>query len=411
MFHTQELNSFTYFGISHKGNVRENNEDKFAHIESINGNVFVLCDGMGGVQGGEIAAKITVESIDSFVSENWEEDPVRLILDAISFANKKVFDFFNNENSILKAGTTLVLVLVRTNKVYYAHVGDSRIYYQTGKKLFQITNDHSYVMGLVKKKIISEEESQEHPRKNEITKAIGIKQTVEPTICSSPLYPADYDSILLCSDGLTNEVTKKEIINILLNNKYSIEKKSNTLINTALENGGNDNVTVQLITFYNTGKTKNKAFKSNIKTKTKDKYIFFSSLIILVLLISFFLIKEEKPLIKDTDIEHSKNSSLLFHTKHKQDTIINIFINNTQNIQTLLTSFKLTHDKIGHASSLVKTFGYVKYYIPVKAVYKYQVGKFIFSYPEINSEKLIDIIIVNNKQELFFKPGENIIVP
>jgi len=412
MSHTQELHNYTYFGISDKGSVREKNEDRFAHIESINGNIFVLCDGMGGVKGGDIAAEITIKSIENYVSENWQEDPKTLMYEAIKIANKDVFNHFKNNNSLLKAGTTLVFVLVRNNEVYYAHVGDSRIYYQTGKKLFQITSDHSYVQGLVDKNIITEEEALLHPRKNEILKAIGIKENVEPTICSTSLSPADYDSILLCSDGLSNELTKKEIISILLNNKLLVEKKAKALINKAIDNGGRDNVTVQLINFYNTGKTKSISFKPKSNNKKKYKFIFLAGLVLLLSFILFIILtKKDAPINKLIDRQHPKNSSLLFYKKHKKDTIINIFVKNTQNLQTILTSYNLTHDKIGHASSLVKNFGYVKYYIPVNAVYKYQIGKELFSYPEINKQNIIDVIIVNNKQELFFKPGENIIVP
>lgn len=412
MPHTQELHNYTYFGISDKGNVREKNEDRYAHIETINGDVFVLCDGMGGVKDGDIAAEITIKSIESFISETWQEDPIKLINNAISVANKDVYSHFNNENSTLRAGTTLVLVLIRNNELFYAHVGDSRIYYQTGKKLFQITSDHSYVQGLVDKNIITEEEAQIHTRKNEITKAIGIKEKIEPTICRKPIYPADFDNVLLCSDGLTNELSKKDILSVLLNNKMIVEKKANVLINKAIENGGRDNVTIQIINFYNTGKTNNKSFNTNEKSKKRYKSLFFIGLI-LILSIALFFIFNKKDTRNDihNDNQNLQSSSLLFYKKHKKDTIINIFVKNSQNLITILTSFKLTHDKIGHASSLVKDFGYVKYYIPVKAVYKYQIGKDIFSYPEIEKKNIIDIIIVNNKKELFFKPGENIIVP
>jgi len=206
MSNTKELHNYTYFGISDKGNFREYNEDRFAHVESINGSLFILCDGMGGVKGGDIAAEITIKSIEYYVAENWEDDAFALIRNAINVANTDVYNYFQNENSLLKAGTTLVLVLIRNNKLYYAHVGDSRIYYMAGKKLFPITSDHSYVMSLVKKNIITEEEAREHPRRNEILKAIGIRENVEPTICSKAILPADNDTIILCSDGLTNEL-------------------------------------------------------------------------------------------------------------------------------------------------------------------------------------------------------------
>lgn len=409
---TQELKNFTYFGISHKGNVRENNEDRFAHIESVNGSVFVLCDGMGGIKGGDVAAQITIDSIEKYVNEDWEDNPTALIKKAIEFANTEVYNYFNSYNTIRRPGTTLALVLIRNNKVYYAHVGDSRIYYQTGKKLFPITTDHSHVMNLVEKKIITEEEAREHPRRNEITKAIGIKDYVEPTICRKPLSPADFDNILLCSDGLSNELLNRQILKVLLNNKET-EKKVELLLNEALESGGNDNITVQLIRFYNTGNKKSDKFtNSSPKTKNKFKIIFFVVFFIITSLVMLFYLLRSN--IKIKDISKNKkyaSSSLLIYTKNRKDTIINVFFSDNKNLEALLTSYNLTNEKVGHASSLVKNFGFVKYYIPVKTIYKHQVGKYIYSYPEINSKNIIDVIIVNNKNELYFKPSENIIVP
>lgn len=408
MSQTKELHNYTYFGISDKGNFREYNEDRFAHIESINGSVFVLCDGMGGVKGGDIAAEITIKSIEYYVSENWEDDPILLIKNAIDIANTDVYNYFKNENSLLKAGTTLVFVLIRNNKVYYAHVGDSRIYYMAGKKLFPITTDHSYVMNLVQKNIISYEEAREHPRRNEILKAIGIKKNVEPTICKKPLTPADNDLILLCSDGLTTEIEDTVISSVLSKKNKLVEVKAKQLTDKALKNGGSDNITVQLISFYNTGNKKHVNFKQTKNTKINLRFIILPIIFIIALIIFFFMLKANKETDKTKDL---KNSSLLFYKKHKNDTLINIFVKNGKNLKEILSSYNLKFDEIGHASSLVKKNEYVKYYIPVKVVYKYQVGKNIFSYPEINSKNIIDIIIVNNKNELFFKPCENIIIP
>jgi len=412
MHKTKELQNFTYFGISHKGSVRKNNEDRLAHIESVNGDVFILCDGMGGIVGGEIAAQITIDSIEKFISEDWAESPQMLIKNAIDFANNEVYTFFDNEEIIQRPGTTLALVLVRNNKVYYAHVGDSKIFYQTGGKLFPLTTDHSYVMNLVENNIISEDEAREHPRRNEITKAIGIQKEVDPVICKDPLNPVDYDIIFLCSDGLSNELTNKDILGFLLNNR-EIEIKAKKLIIEALENGGSDNVTVQLIRFYNTGNTKDVKFENLGKDKKyKYKLIFFSLLFLIISVGLFiFLSKNDIKIENIARVKKNTNSSLLIFKKSTKDTIITIYFSDNQNLQALLTSYNLTDDKIEHTSSLVENFGLIKYYIPVKSVYKHQVGKFIFSYPGINTKNIIDIIIVNNKNELYFKAGENIIVP
>lgn len=412
MTKTQELQNYTYFGISNKGNVRENNEDAFKKIESVNGSFFVLCDGMGGVKGGDIAAKLTIESIEKFVSEEWNNNPIKLIKNAIEIANKEVFDYFYKKDKLTKPGTTIVIALIRNNKIYYAHVGDSRIYYQTGKKIFQITTDHSLVADLISKKIITEEEAKTHPQKNVITKAVGTKLFAEPTVCRKPIEPADGDNLLLCSDGLTNEITDQTILNVLLSNKMP-KNNAETLIDKALQSGGKDNVTLQLINFYNTGKASNKKYKpSKEKNSKKYKKLFFLILFLALLPILIVLISKNKNNIKEiVNINQNKKNSLLIYKKNKKDTIVNVFLNKKQNLDIILKTYNLTADKIGHSSSLINNYGYTKYYIPVKKVYKYKVGKFIYSYPEINKNNIIDILIANNKQELYFKNGENIIVP
>jgi len=411
MTKTQELKNFSYFGSSHIGNVREENEDSYAHFETVNGSVFVLCDGMGGIKGGKEAGEITIKQIEKYITEEWEDNPQKLIQNSIEFANNKVCNFFRKKGTALKPGTTIVIVLIRDNKVYYAHVGDSRIYYQTGKKLFKLTKDHSYVMNLVDKKIITEEEAREHVRRNEITKAIGIREIAEPTICNEPISPADDDFILLCSDGLTGELTNKEILDILLNNKKT-DEKINILINNALENGGDDNITVQLIRFYNTGKDANPEFiKKQKKTRSRIKPIYLFIFILILAGITTLTIKigtKQNFIEKQNNI--SKSTLLLYKVKDK-DSLISIFLKAYIKPGEILKKYHLKSNDIRGSSGLIMSENFIKYYIPVKAVYKYRVGKNIYSYPTIHKKNLIDIIIVNGKKELYFKPGEKIIIP
>ncbi len=411
MIKTQELKNFNYFGISHKGNVRKENEDAFIKIETINGIFFILCDGMGGVKGGKEAAELTIKHIKNFVSKEWEAKPKKLISEAIKFANKLVYEYFQTKNPKIKPGTTIVLALVRENKIYYAHVGDSRIYYQTGKKLFPLTTDHSHVMNLVNQKIITKEEARTHIRRNEITKAIGIKQTVDADICNDFISPANDDILLLCSDGLTGELTDKEILNVLLKDNNT-EEKVKKLIGKVLKREANDNVTVQIINFYNTGKETNTHFETKKKSKKNIQILFFFCLLLITGIILYFATKDytKVNLFKSK----STKTSLLILKSNPKDTLINIFMFENKDANKLFQNFGLLNSEIGYSSGLIKKASFIKYYIPVKAVYIHKVGKFIKSYPDIynkNSDDMINILIVNNKNELYFSPGEKIIIP
>ena len=410
MTKTQELKNFSYFGSSHIGNVREENEDSFAHFETVNGTVFVLCDGMGGVKGGKDAAEITIKQIEKYITEDWEDNPQKLIQNSIEFANKKVCNFFRKKGTPLKPGTTIVIVLIRDNMVYYAHVGDSRIYYQTGKKIFKLTKDHSYVMNLVDQNIITEEEAGEHVRRNEITKAVGIREFIEPTICKEPISPSDDDFILLCSDGLTNELSNKDILEILLNNKNP-EEKNNLLISDALENGGNDNITTQLIRFYNTGKETNLEFiKKHTKERRKIKPIIFV-LFSVIFLSLMFLVFRNTGNIKLKKQNNNSKSTLLLQKGNNKDTLVNIFLKADITPKEIIEKYRLKENDISPVSGLIKKETFIKYYIPVKAIYRYGAGKNIYSYLPIHKENLIDIIIVNDKKELYFIPGDKVIIP
>ncbi len=411
MTKTQELKNFSYFGSSHVGNVREENEDYYAHFETVNGTFFVLCDGMGGIKGGKEAAEITIKHIEAFVNEDWEDSPQKLIKNSIEFANEKVIRFFRKKGTALKPGTTIVMVLIRDNKVYYAHVGDSRIYYQTGKKIFKLTKDHSYVMNLVDRKIITEEEAGEHIRRNEITKAIGIKEIAEPTICKEPISPADDDFVLLCSDGLTNELSNKEILQVLLNNEKT-EEKVKKLINKALESGGNDNITAQLIRFYNTGKETNTEFiKKQARPGRKINPFVLLLFILLCISLLFLIVRQTSNKNNIVQFNNNSKSTLLLYSANKKDSLIKIYLKADVKPEEILRKYHLKPNELVRSTGFIKSESFIKYIIPVKAVYKYRAGKNMYSYPGIKNENVIDIIIANGKDVLFFKPGEKIIIP
>lgn len=363
MSQTQQLKIYRVFGKSDKGLVRKENQDALIYFESVNGAVFVLCDGMGGIYGGKKAAKQAIKNFEKFISEDWYDDEKKLIKDAFNHVNKELRKKLGEPETNIYPGTTTALVLIRDNKVFYAHAGDSRIYYQTGKKLFQLTEDHSLVMKLLKEKKINKEEAENHTQKNIIYNALGINEDVKVEICQKPIYPADSDVILLCSDGLTGELSNEKISKILKNDK-DIKKKGNLLIKKALEKGGFDNITVQLIQFYNTGKKINKRYRPESEQKKKKlvRIVAFGFIFLLI------------------------NAGFMF----------NYFFNN-----------KKTYKHKDKPENTVVSYG-LSYTKNLEKQETYKIGRNIFTYKGIKRNTIINVLRVNNKKEFFFYPGEKI---
>ena len=228
------------------GNVRTANEDSLGFIETGNLSVFTVCDGMGGHVGGATASKMAVDnvlySITNANSGNLSVD----INNAIVFANQAILDAALNNPQLKGMGTTCTVLLVDKFGIYIGHVGDSRIYLLSNKKLYRLTKDHSFVQNLVDSGIISDLDAESHPRKNELTSALGIKQNITPTVNHTPIHPKAGDVFLLCSDGLCGLV-KDDSIERILNTNSNIDQAVGVLIEAANNAGGTDNITAQLI--------------------------------------------------------------------------------------------------------------------------------------------------------------------
>jgi|GEM_PF-704797 len=228
------------------GRKRAKNEDSIGEAKTINGHVFVVCDGMGGHVGGQIASSLGVKSILDFFERELYQNIYVAINNAIQFANEQIYYKSVEDPSLQGMGTTLVLLIIRDTDVYLAHVGDSRIYVMSGGKLSQLTIDHSLVQKLVEKGIIEASEAESHPRKNEILRAMGTTQTVEPEIMEEPYHPSKGDIFLLCSDGLSGMISYK-VISEILSNSNALNEKTAKLISMANDAGGTDNISVELI--------------------------------------------------------------------------------------------------------------------------------------------------------------------
>lgn len=236
------------YGQTHIGLVRETNQDALEYGTLSNGAQYaVVCDGMGGANGGNIASKIAVEVIGSRIRDGYQDNvsyasAEHLLTSAMATANAGVYDRAQKEEALMGMGTTVVAVIACDNTAYISHVGDSRLYLYRGGNLSQITRDHSVVQEMIESGQITEEEARSHPRKNYITRAIGVISEEYGEYDELPLQSGD--RLLLCTDGLTNEVAPAVICQHLA---LPSEAAVRALIRAALDGGGMDNITVALV--------------------------------------------------------------------------------------------------------------------------------------------------------------------
>lgn len=237
------------------GNVRTAQEDSHDMAAmTLNGDVFVVCDGMGGHVGGKQASSIAVKSVLECLKQGEYPTPVTALNTALQHANMQILNFASQNPSLKGMGTTACILMLKEDKAYIAHVGDSRIYMYLGKEkqLHRITKDHSYVQTLVDAGEITDDEAENHPNKNRILKALGIKSELIPTIPQKPILPKNGDVFLLCSDGLSGMISDA-VIRDILSKDLTIQQKGDMLMQLALDAGGVDNITLQLVQVCDSG--------------------------------------------------------------------------------------------------------------------------------------------------------------
>lgn len=237
------------FSLTDTGVVRRVNQDACAH-GNINDNISwaVVCDGMGGVNGGDYASRTAVEVmagvIASGIGEDADEESVKDVLsDAINEANISVYNASKADPELFGMGTTVVAAAVIGNALVLAHAGDSRAYILSNDGMHQVTVDHSLVQEMVNCGDITEEEARSHPRRNVITRALGVADTIEIDFSLQTL--KENEAVLLCSDGLTNFLEDKDIHELFCNTEP--EKLPKALIDGANEKGGGDNITAVIM--------------------------------------------------------------------------------------------------------------------------------------------------------------------
>ena len=207
-------------------------------------NLFAVADGMGGHNAGDYASAHAVQTLVSQIQADADFNPIKVIRHAIEAANTEIIDQAQRDEGLRGMGTTMVVATIVGNYAYVANVGDSRLYVVQGQ-IRQVTRDHSLVQEMVRLGEINAEEARNHPDKNIITRALGAEKTVDVDFFDLKLEPGN--TILMCSDGLSNMVEDRKMEEIITNPDKDITWKGDTLIREANQNGGNDNIAVILI--------------------------------------------------------------------------------------------------------------------------------------------------------------------
>jgi len=236
------------FSATDIGLVRKTNEDRCASVETPNGVLCIVCDGMGGHAGGAEASRIAVDCVIQFFNKEIYPDIRKALKEALDFANLQILCTALEHSELKGMGTTACVLLVQDDCAWLAHAGDSRIYLYAAKekRLHRLTKDHSYVQVLIEQGVIYEEEAENHPNKNRILKALGIKEDLQAEIAEHPVFPVKGDTFLICSDGLSGMVSDGEIQRILSEDTI-LQEKGTALMAAAKSAGGTDNITFQLI--------------------------------------------------------------------------------------------------------------------------------------------------------------------
>ena len=242
---------------THRGRVRDNNEDSVFAVDRIQRSsfqsysfgIYIVADGLGGHQAGEVASKTAVRIISSKLLINLKESttsrsPAQVIWQTIERANAEIFDLAASQPRLRSMGTTVTMGLRLDSRLCVGHVGDSRAYLASRGKIRQLTRDHSLVAQMVREGKITPGEARTHPERGVILRCLGASREVDIDVFELKLETGDH--LLLCSDGLTATVSEDEILGCLMADA-SVRNMCKTLIGLANSRGGEDNVSVVIV--------------------------------------------------------------------------------------------------------------------------------------------------------------------
>lgn len=231
--------------ISNVGKKRDSNQD-YAEVYTLaEGLLAIVCDGVGGNKGGEIASELATKTIAETFNTLKRADYLSRLSMAMLTANHEILEFAGNNSNVEGMATTSVAVFLSAGRAYWGHVGDSRIYFYSKGKLVQLTKDHSLVQKMVDEGLITDTVAKNHPYKNVIIRALGETDGLTVDYSQFDLPSEDSWKILLCSDGVSNQITKEELTILL--KEEELDYISDKIINLVEDRGSPDNYTFILI--------------------------------------------------------------------------------------------------------------------------------------------------------------------
>lgn len=231
------------------GKVRSHNEDSIYISENpeTEFEYYIVADGMGGHNAGETASRSAIKFFNEYIENHGDikegADILDAFIDAVNYSNLKVFEMSQSDEALNGMGTTFSAAAICDGKLYVVHIGDSRVYVYDKNGLRQVTRDHSFVMEMVRMGKLTVAEARVHPKRNMITRALGIERTMPADTFIQSI--GDDSIILVCSDGLPTMAEDKDIEKIL-KKKTGLDKKADMLVELANRNGGHDNISVIL---------------------------------------------------------------------------------------------------------------------------------------------------------------------
>lgn len=227
------------------GKVRKNNEDSF--YVSKDNNIYIIADGIGGNNAGEIASKLAVDTVGDYIinmakeiKDNEENEIKRFLSDCLYNANNKLLHKSNSNKEYFGMGTTITVLYI-LSRAYIAHLGDSRAYIMDKSSIKQLTQDHTLVAELYKNGTITIDEARNHPKKNIITRALGMDNMIKADTYSIEFN--ENEIIILCTDGVYNYIDDKEMLDIF-NNNNNLQDSCDYIVSLVNNRGGNDNITI-----------------------------------------------------------------------------------------------------------------------------------------------------------------------
>jgi serine/threonine protein phosphatase PrpC len=239
-------------GLSDVGCQRENNEDSFLYWEPANdeefqrkGRLAVIADGMGGHEGGLEASRLAVETVREVYDHNVNGDPQAALLESFVAAHTRIQEYAELHPAFQGMGTTCTAAVVRGRELYFAHVGDSRLYLMREARVLRLTRDHSYVGRLVESGIVRAEDAEKHPQRHILTAALGAGRELAVDSAEQAVTLFEGDDLLLCTDGLWGVVTEEELEAAVAD--HTPAESCAALVKLARQRGGPDNITLQVL--------------------------------------------------------------------------------------------------------------------------------------------------------------------